>query len=112
MVKYGETEYSIEFITNKGERSWYHMIRDIESRLTTEVLDGDIELNIKWSHKRATTPVNVITRYMIVSRPKVLRGEKRFFELKVEGLDDFEAMIPINNRTVSIYYCQNNTVTI
>lgn len=104
MLKFGESQYAIDLMIDRGKRSWYNMIYRTGSKLATEAWDEDIKPNMDWNHAWGTAPVNIITRYLVGVRPETPGCETMIFEPNFGNLTDCHAIIPINSGSIEISY--------
>lgn len=104
LFKYGEDEYAISLITSKDKNSWYNMIYNTGSKLATEAWDEDIKPDMDWNHAWGTAPVNIITRYIAGITPYSAGCDTLCFSPHFGGLENVEAIVPINNGQVDVEY--------
>ena len=65
----GESEYALELLTDKSDRSWYNMIR-AGSTITLEAWDIKYKNNLDWNHAWGAVPANIIPRRLWGITPK------------------------------------------
>ncbi|MEI6865331.1 alpha-L-rhamnosidase C-terminal domain-containing protein [Flavicella sp.] len=69
MFKANESQYALELLTAKHDRSWYNMIK-IGSTMTLEAWDIKYKPNLDWNHAWGAAPANIIPRYLWGIQPK------------------------------------------
>ena len=63
LYQYGESDYALELMTSRNDRSWWHMI-ELGSAMTLEAWDMKYKPNLDWNHAWGAAPANIITRCM------------------------------------------------
>lgn len=64
----GRSEYALQLMTAKTERSWWHMI-ELGSTMTLEAWDAKFKRNLTWNHAWGAAPANIISRFVLGVRP-------------------------------------------
>ncbi len=64
----GEAEYAISLITDRGDRSWCHMM-DEGSTITTEAWRKEFKPDMDWNHACGAAPASVVARKMLGIEP-------------------------------------------
>jgi alpha-L-rhamnosidase len=69
LYEVGEAEYALSLLTATHDRSWAHMIYDVNSTITTEAWDNKYKENQDWNHAWGAAPANIIPRDLMGLQP-------------------------------------------
>ena len=69
LYKAGASNYALELMTSKHDRSWYNMIK-MGSTITVEAWDMKYKPNSDWNHAWGAAPANIIPRGLWGIEPK------------------------------------------
>lgn len=65
----GASDYGIELLTSREERSWGHMVYDVGTTITLEAWDDRFKPNQDWNHAWGAAPANLIPRRLMGITP-------------------------------------------
>ncbi len=65
----GEANFALTLLTSTAERSWAHMVYDVETTIALEAWDDRLKPNQDWNHAWGAAPANIIPRYLMGVRP-------------------------------------------
>lgn len=112
----GNSEYAIELMSSKTNRSWWYMMNGTGSKLCTEAWNSKEKPNQDWNHAWSTAPLNVITRYIdgIRIENKKIDDEQKdrliVIDPKFDGLNEVSAKVPIKKGSISLNYKKNDNL--
>ena len=69
LFKNGESEYGLQLLTSRGDRSWTHWIYDLGSTITLEAWDFKYKPNMDWNHSWGSAPGNIIAHQVMGIQP-------------------------------------------
>ena len=101
LFKAGRAKTAIRLMADKGDRSWYGMIRD-GSTITTEAWNLKVKPNQDWNHAWATAPLNLITRYVLGVRPTKPGFAEVEIAPQVGDLQEVEGQVPTPHGSVRV----------
>ena len=78
------------------------------SKLTTEFWNGSEDKYEDWNHAWSTSPINILTRYIIGIRPKTPGFGTAIFDPKWGDLKNVSAKIPIRSGSIKVNYKRKN----
>ncbi|MBM3443240.1 MAG: alpha-L-rhamnosidase [Bacteroidetes bacterium] len=88
-----ESAYAYSLITNRGDRSWYRMLKS-GATMAVEAWDLIYKPNLDWNHAWGTAALNAITRKIIGMEPVEPGSKKIRIAPQLDGLDSLQARIP------------------
>jgi len=88
-----ESAYAYSLITNRGDRSWYRMLKS-GATMAVEAWDLIYKPNLDWNHAWGTAALNAITRKIIGMEPVEPGSKKIRIAPQLGGLDSLQARIP------------------
>ena len=95
----------VNLLTSQDDRSWAHMIYDVQSGMTTEAWDNAIKPNQDWNHAWATAPANIIPRYLFGIRPLEPGFKKILIKPLLMGcLEDASIAVPTQHGVIKVGY--------
>lgn len=65
----GQSEAALKLLTSTSDRSWAHMIYDVETTMTLEAWDTKYKPNQDWNHAWGAAPANIIPRKLMGIEP-------------------------------------------
>lgn len=68
LYKYGESEYALNLMTARHDRSWWNML-EVGSTITLEAWDWKYKNNLDWNHAWGAAPANIIPRWLMGIQP-------------------------------------------
>ena len=95
----------VNLLTSQDDRSWAHMIYDVQSGMTTEAWDNAIKPNQDWNHAWATAPANIIPRYLFGVRPLEPGFRKILIKpLLIGCMEDASLAVPTKHGVIKVDY--------
>jgi hypothetical protein len=64
-----EADYALSLLTATNERSWAHMVYDVETTIALEAWDDRFKPNQDWNHAWGAAPASIIPRHLMGVRP-------------------------------------------
>lgn len=89
----GESDYALELLTNKSDRSWYNMLR-LGSTMTLEAWDLKYKGNLDWNHAWGAAPANIIPRYMWGVQPTEVGYKRAAIKPQLSTLEHSSIDVP------------------
>ena len=102
LYKAGEAQYALDLMTATGKRSWFHMINDLKTTVTTEAWDVEFKNNMDWNHAWGAAPASVIPRFLLGVRPQLPGCEKITVNPQIGNLVSVKGKIPTIRGTVYV----------
>ena len=92
----GASDYALQLLTARTDRSWAHMLYDIGSTITLEAWDPKYKPNLDWNHAWGAAPANIIPRRLMGIMPIEPREGVRRFSIRPQtaGLRHAEILHP------------------
>lgn len=99
----------VNLLTSQDDRSWAHMIYDVQSGMTTEAWDNAIKPNQDWNHAWSTAPANIIPRYLFGIRPLEPGFKKILIKPILMGtVDNAAVTVPTQYGIINVDYKQED----
>lgn len=105
----GASDYGLELLTAKNERSWYNMLR-VGSTITLEAWDNKFKPNQDWNHAWGAAPVNIISRKLMGIEPLAPGWSELKIEPKPGTLNSAEISVPTIRGTINISFVRKEKV--
>jgi len=93
LYKYKESDWAINLMTAKNDRSWWNMIKS-GSTMAMETWDMKYKPNSDWNHAWGAAPVNIITRYTWGIKPVEPGFEKAEIKPQLSHLSFSRIKVP------------------
>jgi len=111
LYKANESEFALDLITAKHDRSWYNMMK-VGSTITLEAWDMKYKPNSDWNHAWGAAPANIIPRYLWGIQPKTPGYEVAVINPQMGSLTSSSIEVPtIRGQIKANYILENNTKT-
>ncbi|MHC4873126.1 MAG: alpha-L-rhamnosidase-related protein [Planctomycetota bacterium] len=103
LCRCGEEEYTLSLMTGEGERSWINMLKN-GATMTMEAWSNEMKPNQDWNHPWATSPLNIIVRYIMGIIPQAPGCRKVSIFPRPAGLDFAELTFPTIKGQVKVSF--------
>lgn len=104
LFKYEEQEIGLSLMTAEEQPSWLHMKYGLKSKLTTEAWSFYAKQDMDINHAWGTSPLNLITRYLIGIKPAKPGFVEVNFRPKFASLRRIQAKVPTAKGSILIDY--------
>ncbi len=105
----GNGKELVKLLTATDDRSWAHMLYDVQSGMTTEAWDNTVKPNQDWNHAWGTAPANIIPRYLFGIKPLEPGFKKILIKPILMGtVDNAAVTVPTQYGIINVDYKQED----
>ena len=98
----GQTDHALALMIAPGDRSWRHMVEDLDATITLEDWDNKYKPKQDWNHPWGAAPANVLPRQLMGVRPLAPGFSKILIRPRPGSLAWTESRTPTPRGPVSV----------